>query len=178
MKTIKYIFFVVILCSITISSQTRLANYVFGNGAVISSNSSHIVSGTIGQPIIGTTSNSSNINNIGFWYQYSETITDVNENEDLTPTKFELFQNYPNPFNPSTVIKYGLPKESNVRIVVYNILGEMVSTLVDNFQKAGYYEINFNASSLASGVYLYTIQSEALDGSKDYRSVKKMILLR
>lgn len=182
MRKIKHIFFIIMMYVISHSSidaQTKLANYVFGNGAIVSSNSSHTISATIGQPIIGNTSNTSNTNNIGFWYQYTKTITDVEENLMFeTPKEFELFQNYPNPFNPTTVIRYGLPKESSVKVVIYNILGEMVNTLVNITQVAGFYEVNFNASNLASGVYIYTIQSRALDGSKDFRSVKKMILLR
>ena len=137
------------------------------------------MSATIGQPIIGSISNTLHKNSIGFWYQYEKIITDVEDKWVLsTPREFELFQNYPNPFNPTTIIRYGLPKESSVKVIVFNILGEIVITLIDNVQRAGYYEMNFNASNLASGVYIYSIQSRALDGSKDFRSVKKMILLR
>ena len=95
-----------------------------------------------------------------------------------TPREFELFQNYPNPFNPTTIIRYGLPKESSVKVIVYNILGEMVVQLVNATQKTGYYEVNFNASNLASGIYIYAIQSRTLDGSMDFRNVKKMILVK
>ena len=183
MRKIIHIFFIKIIFCIGISSvfaQTyKLANYVVGSGGVVASNSNHNLSATIGQPIIGSTSNTLHKNNIGFWYQYAVTITDVEDEWMLeTPREFELFQNYPNPFNPTTIIRYGLPKESSVKVIVFNILGEMVITLVDNTQIAGYYEVNFNASNMASGVYIYSIQSIALDGSKDFRNVKKMILLR
>ncbi len=88
------------------------------------------------------------------------------------PNTYTLFQNYPNPFNPSTIIKYGIPKESNVKVVVYNILGERLEILVNTIQKAGYYEINFNASKLPSGVYFYRIQAG------NFIDTKKMVLLK
>ena len=76
--------------------------------------------------------------NIGFWNQYSKTITDVEDRWMFeVPKQYELYQNYPNPFNPTTTIRYGLPKESRVKIIVYNILGEMITTLVNDSQDAG-----------------------------------------
>jgi len=92
---------------------------------------------------------------------------------DVTTLKdFSLFQNYPNPFNPSTTIKFALPVDSKVKINVYNSLGQLVETLVDNKMESGYHEVNFNASSLASGVYLYQLQAG------EYVSVKKMLLIK
>lgn len=88
------------------------------------------------------------------------------------PTVFALEQNYPNPFNPSTVIKYSIPVDSRVELSIFNVLGEKVATLVNDLQKAGSYEINFDASKLSSGVYLYKIEA----GS--FVSVKKMILAK
>ncbi|MFV1883235.1 MAG: T9SS type A sorting domain-containing protein [Balneola sp.] len=75
------------------------------------------------------------------------------------PITFELFQNYPNPFNPATSIQYSLPVTGNVRLEVRNILGQLVSILVDEPQVAGNYTIFFNGSALSSGVYFYTLQS-------------------
>ena len=182
MKRINKVLLVLVICSLwcsSIDAQTTLASYVVGNGAAVITNSNHNLSATIGQPIIGNTSNTLHTNSIGFWYQYAKTIVDVEEDWSFgTPLEFELFQNYPNPFNPTTVIRYGIPKESSVKVIVYNILGEIVNILVNTTQISGYYEVNFNASNLASGVYIYSIQSRALDDSKDFRSVKKMILLR
>ena len=182
MKKSTLVFFVIMVCCIghsSISAQIKLAHYVVGNGAVAIYNSEHILSVTIGQPIIGRTSNTLNTSNMGFWYQYAETIVGVEEDWKIgIPVEFELFQNYPNPFNPTTIIRYGIPKESSVKVIVYNILGEMVRTIVNTTQKSGYYEVSFSALSLASGIYIYTIQSKALDGSKDFRSVKKMLLIK
>jgi hypothetical protein len=86
--------------------------------------------------------------------------------------KFELSQNYPNPFNPVTTIRFLLSESGNVKLTVYNIVGEQVAVLVDGFREEGVYTINFSAESLPSGLYIYTIDS---NGSKQSR---KMILAK
>jgi hypothetical protein len=105
---------------------------------------------------------------------FDGTVSYSNEIEiDVTgPKEFTLFQNYPNPFNPSTIIKFALPVDSRAKINVYNSVGQLVETLVDKEMESGYHEVNFNASRLASGVYLYQLQA------KDYVSVKKMLLIK
>ncbi|MBC8042386.1 MAG: T9SS type A sorting domain-containing protein [Rhizobacter sp.] len=72
-----------------------------------------------------------------------------------------LSQNYPNPFNPSTTISYSIALASSVRLVVYDVLGREVATLISAKQAAGNYRVNFNASNLSSGVYFYRLQSGA-----------------
>jgi hypothetical protein len=88
------------------------------------------------------------------------------------PTEFSLSQNYPNPFNPSTTISYGLPNASNVSLKIYNILGEQVASLVNKVMPAGYHTVNFDASKLASGMYIYRLEA----GS--FVQVKKMMMLK
>jgi hypothetical protein len=88
------------------------------------------------------------------------------------PSVFALDQNYPNPFNPSTVIKYSIPADQQVKLNVYNLLGENVMTLVNRVEKAGQHEVNFNASNLASGVYFYKLEAGV------NTSIKKMILMK
>ncbi|TSA26110.1 MAG: T9SS C-terminal target domain-containing protein [Ignavibacteriales bacterium] len=88
------------------------------------------------------------------------------------PDAYRLEQNYPNPFNPTTKIRYGLPKESNVVITVYNILGEEITKLVNDFQYAGFYEVNFGASNFTSGIYIYRISA----GS--FMQLRKMLLIK
>ena len=88
------------------------------------------------------------------------------------PSKFELYQNYPNPFNPATKIKYDLPESGHVTLIVYDVLGRKVATLVNEEKPAGSYEVEFNGNALASGIYFYRIKS------RNYSSVKKMILLK
>ncbi len=94
------------------------------------------------------------------------------EKEDILPKVYELSQNYPNPFNPTTVINFALPKASDVQLTVYNILGQKVTELVNTKMVAGNHSINFNATNLASGMYIYRIKA----GS--FVSVKKMMLLK
>ena len=91
--------------------------------------------------------------------------TDVKSIENTKPNDFHLYQNYPNPFNPVTRIKYSIPERSNVSLTVYNIVGSKVTTLINQQQNAGSYEVNFNPSliigGLSSGVYFYTLKTDA-----------------
>jgi hypothetical protein len=105
-------------------------------------------------------------------------ISGIDKPKNTLPVAYELFQNYPNPFNPSSKIRFALPKNSNTKIVVYNLLGEKVRELLNGQKNAGYYEVNFNTAGLASGVYLYTIEAKSLDGKNEYRESKKMILIK
>ena len=88
------------------------------------------------------------------------------------PSAYSLSQNYPNPFNPVTKIAFSLPKNGDVKLVVYDILGKEVATLVNDYRTAGTHSVEFNASNLASGVYLYRIEAG------DFRDVKKMMLVK
>jgi hypothetical protein len=89
-----------------------------------------------------------------------------------TPLAFNLAQNYPNPFNPSTTIKYSIPELSKVKLTLFNLLGEEVTTLVNEEKIAGNYTVEFNASALPSGVYFYQLRAG------EYTAVKKMLLLK
>ena len=86
--------------------------------------------------------------------------------------KYDLAQNFPNPFNPSTLITYSIPTSSNVIINVYNILGELIKTLVNGYQEAGSYKVNFDAGGLSNGIYFYKMQSG------NFVQIKKMLLLK
>jgi Secretion system C-terminal sorting domain len=88
------------------------------------------------------------------------------------PTEYGVDQNYPNPFNPTTQINYRLPEKNQVSLQIYDILGNLVSTLVDEEMDAGYHSVVWNASGLSSGVYFYTIRS----GS--FITTKKLVLLK
>jgi hypothetical protein len=106
-------------------------------------------------------------------YEYS----DIVEVEVLAPDVFALQQNYPNPFNPNTMITYSLAVDSKVTLKVFDVLGQEVVTLINGNVTAGRQEINFNASSLNSGVYFYQIKAVGIDGN-NFNSVKKMILTK
>jgi len=79
--------------------------------------------------------------------------------EETTPVAFEVSQNYPNPFNPSTSIKFSLPERTHVTLKVYNLLGKEIATLVNGDFSAGRHDVQWNASDVASGVYMYRIQA-------------------
>jgi len=97
--------------------------------------------------------------------------TDVQQTE-VKPTEYSLKQNFPNPFNPSTMISYSLKEKSKVELIVYDLLGRTVATLVNDIQDSGNYKFNFTANNLASGIYFYRLNA----GS--YVVSKKMILLK
>ncbi len=102
--------------------------------------------------------------------------TSVNENQKL-PENYELYQNYPNPANPSTKISFGLPRESDVSLKIYNALGEEVTQLVNQKLNAGYHEIEFNDIDLSSGIYFYRLHIFTPGLKGDFSQTKKMILL-
>ncbi len=105
-------------------------------------------------------------------------ITGINGMSSGIPIVYQLMQNYPNPFNPSSKIRYALPFSSNVKIEIYNILGEKIKELVNEQKNTGYYEVNFNTTGLASGVYFYMIEAKSIDGKNEFRDTKKMMLLK
>lgn len=74
-----------------------------------------------------------------------------------------LHQNYPNPFNPNTIIHYEIPKSTRVNLSIYNVLGQMIETLVNNYQSAGRYSISFKTGNLNSGVYFYRLKAGDID---------------
>jgi hypothetical protein len=99
--------------------------------------------------------------------------TSVNEGEDATvPTVFALEQNFPNPFNPSTTIAFSLPRQSRVTLKVFNVVGEEISTLVDQELSAGRYEAHWDAGQMNGGVYFYRLQAGA------FVQTRKLILIR
>ena len=111
-------------------------------------------------------------------YKYSKEV----EVELEGPASYQISQNYPNPFNPATKFSYSLPVDSKVKVQIYSISGELVKELVNTDQTAGVYEIEFSTTSsvknLSSGVYFYSIQAVAADGSQTFKETRKMVLLK
>lgn len=99
-------------------------------------------------------------------------ITGISQNNNEIPNKFNLSQNYPNPFNPTTNIKFAIPSTGLVKLVVFDVLGREVETLVNEVKTAGNYVVDFNASSLSSGVYFYRIDAG------EFTQTKKMLLVK
>lgn len=91
-------------------------------------------------------------------FEYSNSI----EVDVVGILKFELEQNYPNPFNPSTSIKFSIPQASNVKLSIYNLIGQEVATLINQYKTAGSYSVNFDAKGLVSGVYIYRLEANGM----------------
>ena len=107
------------------------------------------------------------------WDSVSVSITITNIGDDPSnPASFKLFDNYPNPFNPSTTIKYSISEASFTTLIVYDALGNEVSSLVNGTKSAGTFEVIFDATKLSSGIYYYTLQSGSIT------ETKKMILTK
>ena len=92
--------------------------------------------------------------------------------EQSIPTTYNLEQNYPNPFNPSTTIKFSIPEATNVRLTIYNTLGQKVGELVNTNLEAGWYSYQWDAENLATGIYIYELRTDK------FVSVNKMILMK
>ncbi len=160
--------FSITLPGLTLYGQVTISRSVIANGGG-EMTGSHTLIGTIGQAIVGT---SGTILTAGFW-NTPGIVTGINDNTGNTiPKEYKLDQNYPNPFNPSTIISYQLSAAGKVSITVYDLLGRQVANLVNKEQPAGNYKINFDASSLASGIYYYRIVAGK------FIKTKKMILLK
>ncbi len=104
--------------------------------------------------------------------KYGNIITDTNNGGKQVVYTYELSQNYPNPFNPSTNISYQLPKNGFVTLKIYDVLGNLVKTIVSGYQTQGNHTVSFNGTNLASGVYLYRINAG------NFVAAKKMLLLK
>jgi hypothetical protein len=106
-------------------------------------------------------------------------VTQNNAGVELAPSAMKLYANYPNPFNPETVIRYTVPDASasyGVTLKIFNVLGQEIATLVHEQKSAGYYEVKWNAQRQSSGVYFY--QLSVSDGSKTFKDIKKMVLMK
>jgi hypothetical protein len=104
-------------------------------------------------------------------------VTGISNNNQNIPDKFALYQNYPNPFNPETKIKFDIPSNvrretSDIKLIIYDILGKEIATLVNESLQPGTYEVTFDASNLSSGMYFYRLTAS------EYTNTKKLILLK
>lgn len=171
----------VILLAFTISAeaQVRLRSANLPGASGFAAGTTVRVGVTIGQTLGGFSNDALNANGAGFWYTTLDAITIVSSSierlGDEIPEQYELHQNYPNPFNPTTRVKYGIPESGQVRLTVFNVLGQIVAVVLDKEQAAGYYEVNWDARSesgvrLPSGLYFYRIDTDG------YTATRSMIL--
>lgn len=164
---------------ILLSSSSLAIDNGFKYAAMITNDSLKIYSidkkciiNSISIPAIGTSPKLVVDSPYVYIHQTTRQITSVEDIDNANSLRFTLGQNYPNPFNPSTTISYSIPKKSIVELKVYDMLGREVETLVNKMQNEGEYKIQFNGSSLPSGIYVYTIQAG------EYRTSKKLMLLK
>jgi hypothetical protein len=106
------------------------------------------------------------------WTFKPDIASGVTRDPFTTPANYALTQNYPNPFNPTTTIDFSIVKSGKVTLKVYNLLGQEVTTLVDNYLSTGAYHTKLDASKLASGVYVYRLQTDT------FTATKKMVLMK
>ena len=164
----------VLLLSFTANSQNSKVTWSsFNMGFAELKTSNTMVKSVVGQSFVGNTQLANTEVISGFLADtlFRSILVAVKEQEGL-PKAYALAQNYPNPFNPTTTIRYELPKASPATLAIYNILGARVATIVDGLEAAGYHQVEFNASQLASGVYFYRLHA----GS--FTETKKLVLIR
>lgn len=180
-----------VLTNFMIENTTILVspyNYLQKHGAIFFTANSYYLSDIARQNIINTSHYYENATynpsagysmiDIGARNEYNQPKTKLYKlsngsyTNNYIPDKFELYQNYPNPFNPTTLISYSLSNKDFVSIKVYNMLGSEVATLVNELKPAGKYEVKFDATKLASGIYIYKILTN------NFQDAKKMILVK
>ncbi len=132
---------------------------------------------SIGQFVTATATDSAgNTSEFSACFEITTAVS-VEEPENLVPTEFALFANFPNPFNPETTIRYGVPKTAHVRLIIFNLRGQVVRTLVDEQQTAGFHGVKWDGLSdsgekLASGVYVYRLKAE------QFVQTRQMLMLK
>lgn len=172
-KCIHLILLLFLICSLAIFSQNQIPLNIIGSGGERSSNADFVLNSSTGEVFTGKSLNSSNQQHSGFWYIYSNSLTtSIESEEDIMPVNFKLEQNYPNPFNPSTIIKFAIAEQSTVVIKIYDITGSEVITLVNEEMDAGWYQREFNAAGLSSGIYLVRLQAD------NFVKTKKMLMVK
>lgn len=168
----------------SLAQNTRVWSFSFDTGFEVLRGSNMQTASLTGEPITGLIKSSHFILASGFpMAPPLENATVVPNTVQGLPTAFTLEQNYPNPFNPSTTIRFDLPQRSQVDLTVYNILGQLTVTLLDEQRNAGRYSvlwegINTTGSRVSSGVYFYRIRARSLDNGKEIIQTKKLMLLK
>ncbi|MCK4359555.1 MAG: T9SS type A sorting domain-containing protein [Candidatus Cloacimonetes bacterium] len=122
--------------------------------------------------VIGLSSDGTYQLQSGLIFIYEHLITDIDENNNTPNISYQLYNNYPNPFSYSTSVMYCIPRSTKVKILIYNIKGQLVETLVDSDKLAGYHTVEWDAKDMSSGIYFYKLTT------KDKTFIKKIILMR
>lgn len=163
----------IILSGVCAGQTTKVewSSFSMGYAELMSDNT--MVKSAVGQSFVGTTQMANTQIITGFLADtlFHGTPVAVKIMEEL-PTQYSLAQNYPNPFNPSTTIYFELPRESDVTLKVYNMLGQEMLTVLDQVKAAGRYDLKIDGKYLSSGVYFYRLTAG------DYVSTRRLILLK
>ena len=173
-----FVFIIAAIMNYNTCAQSSIISWsAFNTGFGISNNSNAELISITGQNFAGVSSNSATSLFSGFMAGSYSILTGVAASGDKLPNEYNLYQNYPNPFNPVTKIKYSIPavethRDASVRLEVYDILGRRIASLVNERQKPGDYEVTFDGSGLASGVYFYSLSAGT------FHQTKKLILLK
>ncbi len=157
----------------------------FGSGSAVGSSEGDLLYGMAGQVIVGLGSDGVNSSASGFYANpdvQSSILTSAGDQPPEIPTEYGLSQNYPNPFNPSTKIEFALPVAGHVRLTIFNTLGQLVATVIDDEMAAGYQVALWNGRNdhgedVGSGVYFYRIVAASGNNPSSFVQVKKMVLL-
>ncbi len=159
--------------AVMFSQNAGVSWSTFDMGFKLSSSANDLVKSTVGQMFVGKMLSGNTLISSGFLADtlFLGTVTSALVS-DMLPTEFALGQNYPNPFNPVTTIRFAVPRQSNVTIVAYNILGQIVRTLVDEDVVPGIHSVRFDAHDFSSGVYFYVMRAGK------FSQARKLMLLR
>ena len=178
--TLTALFIATLMTVCDAGAQVKMVWASFGSGTSVALNQTGGVTSILGQPFVGSLSapGISMTSGFGAFTLGRGTTSGVSDLKRGIPSTFTISQNYPNPFNPSTTIEYGLPTRSSVRLRVFNILGQVVATLYEGEQAAGYQRVRWDAP-VSSGMYVYTIEAAPIDHpDRRFVQVKKMMLLK
>ena len=160
------------------AQSSRVIWYAFDAGFVVSTAPNTAIKSAVGQVMVGSTQQPNDFITSGFLANplLGGGVVGVGENEEL-PLSYSLSQNYPNPFNPSTTIRFEIPLQSRVELIIYNVIGQKIATLFDEEKEAGRYSVVWNGrnetgSDVGSGVYFSCFRAEG------YVAVRKLMLVR
>ena len=159
----------------TFSQSSAIGWYAFNMGFARPSSANTMIKSAAGQIFVGFGEQGNTLIESGFLVDtlYRGQVMSVDQEDVEThPLIYSLGQNYPNPFNPQTVITFTLPKPEDVKISIYNMLGQRIMIVLDKPLQTGQHQVEFTAPNLASGVYFYRIEAG------EYRAVKRMVLLK
>ncbi len=160
-------------CTTTLMrAQTELNSSVFGNGGDLISSGNNHIHGTVGQTLIGQTSENDQMKKVGFWYDVQYLVSSVEQIDEVPIGEgFILNQNFPNPAHHSTTITFAVPANTDVQLILMNSKGQIITNLVDESMLKGTYQVSLNVSDLPPGIYLYQ-----LFGDQQLRGIRKLVV--